>query len=236
MKKLTVLILSLALCAAMALPALADGNETEPIGDFKPIGLGGDPAPSPGPDPAPDPEPVTDPDPAADPADDFTDVPAGAYYHGAVCWAVEKGVTNGVSATEFAPASTVTRAQAVTFLWRAAGKPAPTSSVNPFEDVKKGENTDWYYDAVLWAVEKGITNGTSATTFSPDDPVTRGQMATFLWRTLGKPGDTGSLVWYADAVAWADSRGVTDGTAEAFTVDGACPRSDVVFYLYNALA
>ncbi len=166
------------------------------------------------------------------PAEDFTDVPEDSYYFGAVNWAAEKGITNGTSDTTFSPNDTVTRGQAVTFLWRAAGKPAPSGSKNPFKDVKKDA---YYYSAVLWAVEKGITNGTSNTTFSPDAPVSRGQLVTFLWRVQGRPGDTGSQTWYADAVAWAEKNGVTEGTAEEFCVDARCPRSDVVFYLYNAL-
>ena len=101
------------------------------------------------------------------------------YYYNAVLWAVEKGITNGTSATTFSPDEDCTRAQAVTFLWRAAGKPAPTESKNPFTDVKESE---YYYNAVLWAVEKGITNGTSKTTFAPDDTCTRAQTVTFLFR------------------------------------------------------
>ena len=105
----------------------------------------------------------------------FTDVPASAYYYDAVYWAVENGVTNGTSATTFSPDASCTRAQMVTFLWRAAGSPEPESTVNPFTDVSASA---YYYDAVLWAVEQGITNGTSATTFGPDATVTRGQTVT----------------------------------------------------------
>ena len=109
----------------------------------------------------------------------FRDVPASAYYYDAVEWAVEKGITSGTSATTFSPDAACTRAQAVTFLWRAAGSPAPKSSVNPFTDVPASA---YYYDAVLWAVENGITAGTSATTFSPDASCTRAQIVTFLYR------------------------------------------------------
>ena len=109
----------------------------------------------------------------------FRDVPSDAYYFEAVRWAAANNVTNGTSATTFSPDEDCTRAQAVTFLWRAAGKPAPTESKNPFTDVKESE---YYYNAVLWAVEKGITNGTSKTTFAPDDTCTRAQTVTFLFR------------------------------------------------------
>ena len=109
----------------------------------------------------------------------FRDVPSDAYYFEAVRWAVANNVTNGTSATTFSPEEGCTRAQAVTFLWRIAGKPAPTESKNPFTDVKESE---YYYNAILWAVEKGITNGTSKTTFAPDDTCTRAQTVTFLFR------------------------------------------------------
>ena len=112
------------------------------------------------------------------PAVSFTDVPAGEYYTDAVAWAVEKGVTTGATATEFKPNDPCTRDQVVTLMWRAAGKPAATGE-NPFTDVAEGA---FYYDAVLWAVEKGVTTGTSETTFAPGDPCTRGQVVTFLWR------------------------------------------------------
>ena len=111
----------------------------------------------------------------------FKDVKAGAYYYKAVLWAVENGITTGTSATTFEPNSPCTRGHIVTFLWRAAGEPAPTSSSNPFKDVEAGK---FYYDAVLWAVENGITTGTSATTFAPTNKCTRGQCVTFLWRAV----------------------------------------------------
>ena len=113
----------------------------------------------------------------------FTDVPAGSYYEDAVIWAVDKGITTGTSATTFNPNGICTRAQAVTFLWRAAGSPAAKSSAMPFADVKAGS---YYYDAVLWAVENGITKGTSDTTFSPDATCTRAQIVTFLYRAHNK--------------------------------------------------
>ena len=112
----------------------------------------------------------------------FTDVQADAYYCKAVLWAVENGITNGTSATTFGPNNGCTRAQVVTFLWRAEGEPEPTSANNPFTDVTGG----YYYKAVLWAVENGVTAGTSATAFSPNQTCTRGQIVTFLYRDMGR--------------------------------------------------
>ena len=173
----------------------------------------------------------------------FTDVPAGAYYAGAVAWAVENGVTNGVSATEFSPEGAVTRAQAVTFLWRAAGCPEPESEANPFADVAAGA---YYYDAVLWAVENGVTTGTSATEFSPDGVVTRAQAVTFLWRAAGCPesegeakpfADVAAGAYYCDAVLWAVENGVTNGvSATEFGPDGAVTRAQAATFLYRQLA
>ena len=111
----------------------------------------------------------------------FTDVKSTDYYYKAVLWAVESGITNGMSATTFAPNATCTRGQVATFLWRSQGKPAQTNSSNPFSDVKSSE---YYYDAVLWAVENNITNGTGVGKFSPNDSCTRGQIVTFLYRAL----------------------------------------------------
>ena len=113
----------------------------------------------------------------------FVDVPEGSYYEEAVNWAVEKGITTGTDATHFSPDGICTRAQAVTFLWRAAGSPAAKSAVMPFTDVKAGS---YYYDAVLWAVENGITKGTSDTMFSPDATCSRAQIVTFIWRALAE--------------------------------------------------
>ncbi len=171
----------------------------------------------------------------------FTDVPEGAYYYDAVAWAVENGVTSGTSATTFSPDASCTRAQMVTFLWRAAGSPEPESTVNPFTDVSASA---YYYDAVLWAVEQGITNGTSATTFGPDATVTRGQTVTFLWRYDGSPAasgsgfaDVASDAYYADAVAWAASEGITSGTsATTFSPDNDCTRGQIVTFLYRYMA
>ena len=109
----------------------------------------------------------------------FYDVNPGMYYEKAVLWAVEEGITNGTSTTTFSPDANCTRAQIVTFLWRAAGQPEPKTTARPFNDVSPGM---YYEKAVLWAVEEGITNGTSTTTFSPDDNCTRAQIVTFLYR------------------------------------------------------
>ena len=171
----------------------------------------------------------------------FTDVSESAYYYDAVAWAVENGVTSGTSATTFSPDASCTRAQMVTFLWRAAGSPEPESTVNPFTDVSASA---YYYDAVLWAVEQGITNGTSATTFGPDATVTRGQTVTFLWRYDGSTAvsgsgfaDVASDAYYADAVAWAASEGITSGTsATTFSPDNDCTRAQIVTFLYRYMA
>lgn len=169
---------------------------------------------------------------------DFADVSSDAYYYDAVNWAVANGVTSGTSATTFSPNSVCTRAQMVMFLWRAAGSPTPHSNANPFEDV----STDaYYYTAVLWAVEQGITGGTSATTFSPDDMVTRGQTVMFLWRYAGSPEasassftDVDANAYYATAVAWAAKEGVTSGTSSTtFSPDAPCTRAQIVTFLYR---
>ena len=169
----------------------------------------------------------------------FSDVASGAYYKSAVDWAVEKNITSGKTASLFAPDEACTRAQAVTFLWRSAGSPEPAYSVNKFTDVKADA---YYYKAVLWAVEKGITSGTSATTFSPDKTVSRAEMATFLWRYAETPASagTGSFTdvnansYYHDAVLWASEKGITSGTsATKFSPDSNCTRAQIVTFLYR---
>lgn len=169
----------------------------------------------------------------------FTDVPTSAYYYDAVQWAVENGVTEGTSATTFGPNISCTRAQMVTFLWRSAGSPEPTTANNPFTDVQAGS---YYYDAVLWAVEQGITSGTNATTFAPDAAVTRGQTVTFLWRQAGAPvvnyamsfTDVDANAYYAEAVRWAVSEGITSGTSTAtFSPDMDCTRAQIVTFMYR---
>ena len=170
----------------------------------------------------------------------FVDVAESAYYYDAVAWAVAEGITSGTSATTFSPDASCTRAQMVTFLWRAAGSPKATGS-NPFSDVTSGS---YYYDAVLWAVENGITSGTSATTFGPDATVTRGQTVTFLYRAAGSPAASGSSfadvsadAYYADAVAWAVAEGITSGTGNnAFSPDADCTRGQIVTFMYRNMA
>lgn len=168
----------------------------------------------------------------------FADVATDAYYYDAVKWAVNKGVTNGVSETLFGPDQACTRAQIVTFLWRAAGSPEPKSGSN-FADVA----ADAYYaKAVAWAVENGITKGTSETTFHPDETCTRAQGVTFLYRALGKLAaaqagftDVAADSYYADAVNWAAENGVTKGISETlFGPDGSCTRAQIVTFLYRA--
>ena len=170
----------------------------------------------------------------------FTDVSSSAYYADAVAWAVEHGITNGTSATTFGPDMACTRAQMVTFLWRAAGSPEPTTTNNPFTDVQAGS---YYYDAVLWAVENGVTEGTSATTFSPDTVCTRAQTVTFLWRQAGAPvvnyamsfTDVDTNAYYAEAVRWAVSEGVTMGTSDTtFSPNVDCTRAQIVTFMYRA--
>ncbi len=169
----------------------------------------------------------------------FDDVRYGSYYWDSVKWAYENGITTGTSETTFGPMETCTRGQVVTFLWRAKGCPEPTSTVNPFTDVKE---TDYFYKAVLWAVENGITNGMTETTFGPKETCTSGHVVTFLWRANGQPAAVGesTLVesgeWYSDAVAWADSVGLLSGTDVAFGVKNNAPRADIVTYLYRDIA
>lgn len=169
----------------------------------------------------------------------FVDVPAGSYYEDAVIWAVDKGITTGTSATTFNPNGICTRAQAVTFLWRAAGSPAAKSGAMPFADVKAGS---YYYDAVLWAVEQGITKGTSDTMFSPDATCTRAQIVTFLWRANGSPAVSGNSAftdvaadaYYAAAVTWAEKNDITGGIGGGlFGSNNNCTRAQIVTFIYR---
>lgn len=174
-------------------------------------------------------------------ASPFTDVPKGSYYEEAVNWAVAQGITAGTTATTFSPNNPCTRAQMTTFLWRAAGSPEPKSSTTPFTDIP----ADAYYaKAVRWAYEQGITGGTSATTYSPDEPCTRGQMATFLWRNAGSQApvssanqfvDVPSDKYYAVAVQWAYEQKITSGTsATTFSPNDSCTRAQMVTFLYRS--
>lgn len=169
----------------------------------------------------------------------FSDVPQGAYYEDAVDWAVENNITSGTSGTEFSPDKTCTRAQAVTFLWRANGQPDATGG-NPFADVSA---SSYYNEAVQWAVTNNITSGASPNAFDPDAPVTRAQVVTFLYRNAGSPSTGGSTLfadvptdaYYRDAVCWAVAQSITAGTsATAFSPDEICTRAQIVTFLYRS--
>ena len=169
----------------------------------------------------------------------FVDVPSGSYFEEAVNWAVANGITTGTSATTFDPDGICTRAQAVTFLWRAAGSPAPKSTVMPFVDVPADS---YYYDAVLWAMELGITKGTSDTAFSPNATCSRAQIVTFLWRANGSPAVGGSVTfsdvaadaYYVTAVIWAEKNGITGGIGGGlFGSNNHCTRAQIVTFLYR---
>ena len=168
----------------------------------------------------------------------FTDVDPNDYYAEAVAWAVENGITTGLNETTFGPANACTRAQVVTFLWRAAGSPAPRTKSNPFKDVYAGP----YYDAILWAVENDITQGINKTAFGTENPVTRAQFVTFLFRSQNARAiskktafsDVPTGEYYAEAVAWAAETGVTTGlTATTFGPNSTCNRGQVVTFLYR---
>ena len=178
----------------------------------------------------------------------FVDVPTNSYYYEAVLWAVEQGVTQGTDDSHFSPDGVCTRAQAVTFLWRAAGSPAPKFTAMPFTDVPVGS---YYYDAVLWAVENGITKGTSATEFSPDESCSRAQIVTFLYRSEQVRGNGMEGAWmfqnpfadmdtesyYGEAVMWAIANNVTEGiTATTFSPNANCTRAQIVTFLWRTLA
>ena len=169
----------------------------------------------------------------------FVDVATGSYYEDAVDWAVENGITKGTDDTHFSPDGICTRAQAATFLWRAAGSPKPETRTMPFTDVPAGS---YYYDAVLWAVENGITKGTSNTTFSPNMTCSRAQIVAFLWRSEKSPAagtanpfaDVKSTAYYADAVLWAVKENITKGTTSTtFSPNADCTRAQIVTFLWR---
>ena len=169
----------------------------------------------------------------------FVDVATGSYYEDAVDWAVENGITKGTDDTHFSPDGICTRAQAVTFLWRTAGSPKPETRAMPFTDVAAGS---YYYDAVLWAVENGITKGTSDTTFSPNMTCSRAQIVAFLWRSEKSPAagtanpfaDVKSTAYYADAVLWAVKENITKGTTSTtFSPNADCTRAQIVTFLWR---
>ena len=169
----------------------------------------------------------------------FVDVATGSYYEDAVDWAVGNGITQGTDATHFSPDGICTRAQTVTFLWRAAGSPKPETRTMPFTDIPAGS---YYYDAVLWAVENDITKGTSDTTFSPNMTCTRAQIVAFLWRSEKSPAagtanpfaDVKSAAYYADAVLWAVKENITRGTTNTtFSPNADCTRAQIVTFLWR---
>ena len=183
----------------------------------------------------------------------FVDVKESSVYYDAILWAyyhTPEQITGGFDATHFVPNNPCTRAQVVTFLWRAAGCPAPASTNNPFVDVsaKQANGKDNpYYTAILWAAGEGITNGSDATHFSPNATVTRAQFVTFLWRYENEPASTGNIDIFADAnqiatpfrqaVAWAVERGITNGTdATHFSPKAVCTRWAVVLFMYRDMA
>lgn len=169
----------------------------------------------------------------------FHDVSRLDYFYDAVKWAAENGIASGTSRYNFSPDAVCTRAQTVTFLWRAAGSPLPRYRVCPFTDVQPN---DYYYNAVLWAVEQGITTGLNATTFGPDVTVTRGQVATFLYRaaSAAKPNtfnpftDVKTTAYNYDAILWAYDNRITTGTSDTtFSPDASCTRAQIVTFLYR---
>lgn len=173
----------------------------------------------------------------------FIDVKTTDYFYNSVKWAVGKNITNGTSSTTFSPYKSCTRAEIVTFLWRAAGSPEPTITRNPFRDVNAVTHSS-YYKAILWASQKGITSGTSATAFSPDQVCTRAQIVTFLYRYAGQPSgyysnpfkDVGatSEASYYNAILWAVGKGITTGTsATTFSPYASCNRAEAVTFLYR---
>ena len=176
------------------------------------------------------------------PAVQFSDVPADAYFASPVNWAVSKNITQGTGAGKFSPEDPCTRGQVVTFLWRAAGSPTPTSSTNPFGDVK---SDDYFYAPVIWAVENNITKGTSDVTFGPNETCTRGQIVTFLYRfangsesSATNPfGDVKADDYFYAPVMWAVGNAITKGTSDTtFGPNETCTRAQVVTFLYRATA
>ena len=181
------------------------------------------------------------------PVNPFVDVKAGSVYYDAILWAyyhAPQQITGGFDTTHFVPNNLCTRAQVVTFLWRAKGCPEPTTTTNPFSDVNPGSV---FYKAILWAAEEGITTGYAGGLFKPNDTVTRAQFVTFLWRANGKPSAGGSISGFADAeiiaapyqtaVVWAVRKGITTGYADnTFRPNAACTRWAVVLFMYRDMA
>ncbi len=163
----------------------------------------------------------------------FTDVSKSDYFYDSVVWAfnAEPQITDGTSATTFSPAKTCTRGQVVTFLWRSQGCPEPKNKNNPFSDVSE---SDYFYKPVLWAVENGITDGTSPTTFSPKSTCKNSHILTFIYRAVGEPNKTGTGTWWTDAFNWANFGGLLAGSYTGeYDVNAECPRANVVYYLHQ---
>ncbi len=170
----------------------------------------------------------------------FVDVPSDSFYFAAVKWALKNQITTGTDATHFTPNKSITRAEAITFLWRAAGSPEPAATASPFVDVKE---SDFFFKAVLWAIEEGITTGLDQNHFGPYATANRAQVVTFLWRANGSPiasaenpfTDVSEKAWFHDAVLWALEEGVTTGVSNTFfDAWGSCNRAQVVTFLYRA--
>lgn len=218
-------------------------NLTDATIHYKPNTSTIEPTPTPVPTTAPTITPTVTPLPTASPVPkpEFTDVKENAYYAQPVAWAIENGITSGIGMGKFGPENSCTRGQIVTFLWRAAGSPNPKTIVNPFTDVK---STDYYYKAVLWAVENNITSGVGKGKFGPGNSCTRGQAVTFLWRAAGSPNadstgksftDVKAGSYYERAVNWAVANKITSGTgANTFSPDNSCTRGQIVTFLYRA--
>lgn len=218
-------------------------DETQPSESEEPSGS---PEPSESPDesesPAPSPSETVAPSPSEEPSKlPFTDVSAKDYFYEPVEWAVGKTITAGTTETTFSPNVSCSRAQVMVFLWRANGSPTIIMRSNPFKDVK---TTDYYYDAVRWAVSRGITSGTSSETFSPNDACSRAQVMTFLWRAKNTPSvgrrnlkfeDVPSDAYYYDPVCWAVNNTITAGTSPTrFSPDKSCTRAEVMTFLWQA--
>lgn len=221
-----------ALALALAIPAAAVDTETPAVTD--PVAT----------DPAAPTETVDGAAPGAtEPAvPAFADVPADAYYSEAVSWAVEQGIAGGTGNNNFSPDEICTRAQVITFLYRAAGSPDVSQLTNPFEDVT---TDDYFYAAAVWAAANKIAGGTSTTTFAPGATCSRSQVVTFQYRAAGSPAveltdafkDVHTTDYYAGAVSWAAAQGIAGGTGEGtFSPDSPCTRAQVVTFLYRAAA
>ncbi len=170
----------------------------------------------------------------------FNDVSSSAYYYEAVNWAVDTGITTGASSASFAPNQTCTRAQMVSFLWRAVGKPKPKAGTKAFSDVSPSA---YYYDAVMWAAGSGITMGAADGRFDPDGYCTRAQAVSLIHRMLGEPepaansvfSDVSSGAYYYNAVMWASGEGITRGVSKnRFSPDTVCTRAEIITFLYRS--